>query len=247
MLFLTGHFERPKVRKLLEKTIGVPEKNKARFEFGNIAGIKNKKNYSKILCAIAIGGDGTLLRTAREFSEKIPIAGIGCGEKNFLMKIKPWEIEKKLVEIAKGRFKTEEKERLETIIDGKKAPLALNEALLVNKKSGAIIKYKIKLNGKKIAENSADGIIVCTSTGSTGHALSAGGKKIPNGFFEIVQYNAMGKKPKPIIAKANSKIEITCLGKYAECETIIDGQPRFKTEKNIIIKKGKNIKLVKLN
>ncbi|MDD5163653.1 MAG: hypothetical protein PHD95_05610, partial [Candidatus ainarchaeum sp.] len=135
--------------------------------------------------------------------------------------------------------------RIGTIIDGKKVPPALNDVLLVNKKSGAIIKYALFLNEKKISENSADGIIACTSTGSTGHSLSAGGKKIFKGNFEIVQYNVMGKKPKPIIVKADSKIRISCLDPCAEYETVIDGQLRFPTGKGIIIKKGKITKLVK--
>lgn len=247
MLLITGHFEKPKVKKALEKAIAVLKKNKAGFEARNIAKIKNKKDYSKIGCAIAIGGDGTLLRTARELPEKIPIAGIACGEKNFLIKIKPEEMEKKLAAIAKGNFRTEERERLEAIVDGKKAAEALNDVLLVNKKSGAIIKYEVRINGKKISENSADGVIVCTSTGSTGHSLSAGGKKIFKGNFEIVQYNVMGKKTKPIIVKADSKIEIRRLDRHTSYETVVDGQLRFPTGKGIIIKKGKSTKLLKFD
>lgn len=234
---IIGHFERPRVKKFLKRTIAALKKLNADFEACNI---KTKKfNSKKYCCAIVIGGDGSLLRVVRELKKPLPVIGIACGERGFLMEIKQKQLEKKLKKIAECRCRTEKRLRIQATADGKKLPLALNEVLLVNKKSGGIIKYRIKINGRRVSENASDGVIVSTPTGSSGHALSAGGKRIKGNKLEIVQFNVMGKKAKPIIAGANSRIEIECFDKYTEYEVVIDGRIRQRVGKKLIVKKGK--------
>ena len=127
---------------------------------------------------ISIGGDGTFLESARLSCEK-PVIGIRTGTLGFLTEINPKNIEHALTDILDNNYHIEERMMLEGEIikeDGKtiKIPQALNE-IGISKNTFGVVRFDVLVNGKLINSYTADGILVCTPTGSTAYNLSCGG------------------------------------------------------------------------
>ena len=127
---------------------------------------------------MSIGGDGTFLKSAR-LSCKKPIIGIHTGTLGFLTEIDSNNIRNSLIEILDGNYHIEERMMLEGEIvrkDGEieKIPEALNE-IGISKNIFGVVRFDATVNGKLINSYTADGILVCTPTGSTAYNLSCGG------------------------------------------------------------------------
>ncbi|MDA0902224.1 MAG: NAD kinase [Proteobacteria bacterium] len=131
---------------------------------------------------IALGGDGLMLHSLHEYQAfQAPIYGINYGTVGFLMNSLS---EENLIDVIQ---KAEESilqplKMVATDIHGKKhSYLAINEVSLL-RQSNQAAKIKIEVNGKaRISDLSADGILVCTSAGSTAYNLSVNGPIIPFG------------------------------------------------------------------
>ena len=105
--------------------------------------------------AISLGGDGTILRSARLLAGKnIPILGVHMGGLGFMSEVELHDLSAALEQIKKGKITIDERHMLEAHVAGKKIT-ALND--IVISKSG--IARVIKLELKGIAEYTADGLI----------------------------------------------------------------------------------------
>lgn len=130
--------------------------------------------------AIVLGGDGTLLKTARNMGpKKILIAGVNMGHLGFLTEFTPQKIITDLPRIFEGKFCSDERFLLRTTIyrNGKKnyTTLAINEVVINQGGFARLINLHVEVNQRNLATYRADGLIIATPTGSTGHSLSAGG------------------------------------------------------------------------
>ncbi|WP_407375087.1 NAD(+)/NADH kinase [Methanobrevibacter sp.] len=163
------------------------------FDEKNSDSLKTKKEVESILnnlninitqditqsdLIISIGGDGTFLKTAGMSDEK-PIVGINTGTLGFLTEISPENIENALNDISNGKYEIEERMMLEGEIiksTGEiiEIPPALNE-IAISKNMFGVVRFDAIVNGKLINSYTADGIMLCTPTGSTAYNLSCGG------------------------------------------------------------------------
>ena len=131
-------------------------------------------------CVITIGGDGTVIRAARDLvGRELPLFGINRGNLGFLTQISREEdLEPALDALMEDRFIIQRRTMLHGTIyrNGEKAEenIALNDIVL-NHANGEELHFTIRLNGKPFNDYAADGMIVCTATGSTAYNLSAGG------------------------------------------------------------------------
>ena len=131
-------------------------------------------------CALVLGGDGTLLRVAKEASKKkIPVLGVNLGTLGFLAEVETNRMDQAIVKLMAGEYLTEERLMLEGRIfkknDCDKASVALNDITTTRSGSLQIIHFSIYVNHKFLCSMSADGVILSTPTGSTGYNMSAGG------------------------------------------------------------------------
>jgi NAD+ kinase len=126
---------------------------------------------------IAIGGDGTLLSSARKFGiYDIPILGINLGNLGFLTDIAPSNITADLNRIMKGNYVEDKRIFLEARIGSKgKKYKALNEVVLHSGSIAQLIEYDLYFDNEFVYRQKADGLIVSTSTGSTAYSLSGNG------------------------------------------------------------------------
>ena len=126
----------------------------------------------------SIGGDGTFLESAK-LSKKSKIIGINCGTLGYLTDINVENLEKAVQDILDGKYYVEERMMLEGEIlkengDVIKIPEALNE-IAISKNTFGVVRFDAIIDNKLINSYTADGILVCTPTGSTAYNLSCGG------------------------------------------------------------------------
>lgn len=210
-----------------------------KFVFDSDLSPRGKKlGAFRVDVAVALGGDGTLLRACRELPAGTPVLGVNCGRHGNLMNVKREKMLHAVEKLLAGKYAVEKRTRIVAVVGGKKKPLALNEVELVTPQFGRIMEYELRVNGKLKMRDRADGVIVATPTGSTGHAYSAGGKKInpKRGVFEIVPINSMHNRGKVLMVPDSAKIT---LAKFTKgCEVIIDGKVRVPAKGSVLLRRG---------
>lgn len=129
---------------------------------------------------IVLGGDGSILRTARWMGyEQTPVLGVNLGTLGFLADFSRAEVEAALDEMAAGRFRLVEHLMFECEVERNgrivERELGLNETSLLAGPPFSMIEILLHVDGELATTYRADGLIVSTPVGSTAHNLSAGG------------------------------------------------------------------------
>ncbi len=130
--------------------------------------------------AVVLGGDGTILRVARELnSTNLPILGVNLGQMGFLAEVEPPALETALQQLQKGAYKTLHRLMLSARVYRNDRLVceytALNDVVITKGPLSRIIHIDTFVNDTHLESYPGDGIIVATPTGSTGYSLSAGG------------------------------------------------------------------------
>ncbi|GEM_PF-6797699 len=200
----------------------------------------NPRPLSKFRCALVLsfGGDGTLLEAFHELPPKIPVMGINCGNRGFLQAYGHTEAGLAVQAAVEGKFSIEERTRIRAKVDGKVVGEALNEVAVVPKKAGRILRYTLRI-GKDSHEEAGDGLIVATPTGSTAHALSAGGPIVRGNaqVFVVVSMNPVDWKHRPLVINDHEKVAVGGFERMGS-QAIIDGRKWFAIKKKIGLSKG---------
>lgn len=129
---------------------------------------------------VVLGGDGTLISTARIIGERdIPILGVNLGSLGFLTEIALDELYPALEKCLLGDFRVSERIMLRAVVerDGRETAshLVLNDVVINKGALARIVDLKTRVNSFHLTTFKADGLIISTPTGSTGYSLSAGG------------------------------------------------------------------------
>lgn len=173
----------------------------------------------------ALGGDGTILWASR-YSAHVPIFGINTGSLGFLTTSTLENALQNIDRIMADDFILEKCMRLQTKLDGKTLPTALNEAYITNKKIGHICSLSVSVDAFNLGSHLLDGVIVSTPVGSTAYALSAGGSIIEPKLkaLHIVPVNNLKRRFRPFVTPGDSKITVK-IGEssHAEVAIVIDG------------------------
>lgn len=145
---------------------------------GRREGLSRGRLARSVDLVIVVGGDGTLLSIARSAPTSTPVLGINVGVLGFLAGLSRSQALERLDEVLAGDFREDRRLRLEVSVSGGARPArfqALNDAVLNKEALARISTFRVDLDGRKVAEFRADGVIVSTPTGSTAYNLSAGG------------------------------------------------------------------------
>jgi NAD+ kinase len=138
------------------------------------------KAPSDLSCVVVLGGDGTFLSAIRWIQDTgVPILGMNLGAFGFLTESSASRLFPIMEDIISGAFTTEERILLSARVlrDGEAVTCqtVLND-VVVNKEALARIAHiKTYIDDYYLTTFKADGLIVCTPTGSTAYSLSAGG------------------------------------------------------------------------
>jgi NAD+ kinase len=183
--------------------------------------------------AIVLGGDGTMLNSARQLAiHDVPLVGVNQGQLGFMTDIAKDGMLTGIAALLAGEFTREQRFLLdaEVLRDRQRMfhTLALNDVVVNKGDVGRMIEMEVKVDGEFIYVLRADGMIVATPTGSTAYALSANGPilhpAVPG--IALVPLCPHALSNRPITICDQSCIEITLLPNH-DARIHFDGQTHF--------------------
>lgn len=181
--------------------------------------------------AIVLGGDGSILRAARQMGyHQTPVLGVNLGKLGFLADLLPDQLVKVLPEICRGDFEVVEHLMFECRVLRNGKPLhhvlGLNEVAVLAGPPFAILDVQLYVDGQLATTYSCDGLIVSTPVGSTAHSLSAGGPILRKDLqaFVISPISPHTLTNRPVVDSADHKYELVVPSPHGGTSLVIDGQ-----------------------
>jgi len=179
---------------------------------------------------IALGGDGTMLRTGRvgAFNNR-PVFGINLGRLGFIVEVQPDSWREAIERVMCGDYRTEERMMLHALHcqDGStlRSYEALNEVVVSRGVVVRPIRLQTTVDGAPLTTYVADGLIIATPTGSTAYALAAGGPVLPpeSKNFLLVPISPHLSLDRPIVLPPDATVEVFVRTEH-EAVFSIDGQ-----------------------
>ncbi|MEE8340884.1 MAG: NAD(+)/NADH kinase [Candidatus Neomarinimicrobiota bacterium] len=193
--------------------------------------IKKADDFNEMDFILTIGGDGTILSTARAIAHRnVPILGIHLGDLGFMAKVTLSDLYNKLDQVATGKFSISDHMVLEAEMSANGNTIkshVLNDVVVNNGKTHRMVTCMVEANNKFIGKYKADGIIVATPTGSTAYSLSAGGPIVEPTVQSIIVTPICPHSltSRPLVVPDSSEIKITFPDDPAEdIGVTLDGQ-----------------------
>ena len=212
---------------LKKHTSNVYIEETSEYKNSSLISLKYNDFVSKIDLIIVFGGDGTLLRAARNYLEhNIPILGINMGTVGFLTDIKIEDFESVIKDVLAGNCEIEER-NLVCASFGNNSVYGLNEIVIHSGAYTQLMRYRLSVNEKIVYEQRSDGLIIATPTGSTAYALSAGGPIIHPGVdvWTILPMLPQSMSSRPFVISSDQIAVVNLLnGPLDEAKICADGQ-----------------------
>ena len=200
--------------------------------------VENEKFQSEADLIVVLGGDGTMISTARLTGEReVLVLGINYGSLGYLTEFRIEEMFDALEAILEGNYEIDSRLMLEvelirggeTIETGR----VLNDVVMNKAALARIIEIEVELNNLYVNSFRADGLIVSTPTGSTAYNLSAGGPIV------YPSMNAVVLTPicpftltnRPIVVPDTAKINLLLKNENEGVVLTLDGQIGYQMQK----------------
>ena len=193
---------------------------------GKTVSDKNLSSGGDIL--ISLGGDGTILRLARQVALKgTPILGVNLGKLGFLAEVSVDDLDDCLTEVLRGDYFVVERMMLQAATSkNSKTYIALNDIVVDKFGTSRVLDLETFVNGEYLATFTADGVIVSTPTGSTAYALANGGPIVTphNKSITISPICPHTLTARPVIVPDDSIIRIKVASAKSKVHMTADGQ-----------------------
>ncbi len=189
---------------------------------------------------ITLGGDGTILAVTSLIRDiNLPILGINLGRLGFLASTEKNKINIAIDSWASNNYRIEERSMLSVssnIPIFEDNNVALNDFTLLKRDTSSMIKVHAYINGDFLNSYWADGLIVCTPTGSTGYSLSCGGPIIfpTSGNFAITPVAPHNLNVRPIVIPDDAEISFNIEGRSEHFLCTMDSRFERITEEHEI-------------
>ena len=199
-----------------------------------IPGVRKEDVSEHSDAVVVFGGDGTLLSVARLVAERgTPIIGVNLGTLGFLTTVPVEQVYATMDTVITGQYNVQE--RIMLLVSIKRGGKVISSHhvlndMVINKGALArIIDLDTFIDGKFLTTFRADGLIVCTPTGSTGSSLSA------NGPIVHPSLNCLGITPicphtltnRPLILPDTVVFEAMIRSETEDVYLTLDGQVGF--------------------
>lgn len=208
-------------------------------------------------CAIVLGGDGTLIRAARELETyNIPLLGVNMGTLGYLAEVELQEYKTALDRLFADELHVEERMMIETSINAGTRNVAMNDVVVTRSGELRVVHFNVYVNQTLLNSYRADGVIISTPTGTTGYNMSAGGPIVEPtaSMLVITPICSHALNTSSIVLSAEDTIEVEiCEGRFGRQEQAVvsfDGAhtvPVTTGDRVIVRKATETTKLIKLS
>ena len=129
---------------------------------------------------LVVGGDGTMLGIGRVLAKfGVPLIGINQGRLGFMTDIAFEGYQSVLGPMLRGDFEEDRRWMMQGQVmrDGRCVfdATAMNDVVVNRGATSGMVELRVEVDGRFVANQRADGLIIASPTGSTAYALSAGG------------------------------------------------------------------------
>lgn len=237
-----------------QKNIGVYTTEEDGIALGVDKHIISDRLGEVVDCIVSLGGDGTLLRSARIVSSyDVPILGINLGVLGFLTETEIPETYDALGQLIRGEFQLEDRMMLEGSIKHNHTAatfFGLND-IVVKGPLARLIILDVFVNEQYVTTYNGDGVIISSPTGSTAYSLSAGGPIVHPGLEAIIITPICPHTlhARPLVIPPEKTVRLRIAKAHTDSMMTIDGQLVYQVEKDdeiSIVKASKYTRLVRL-
>jgi NAD+ kinase len=212
---------------VVEKSLSAMLRKELKIKsFGRTVSEKDLPSCCDML--VSLGGDGTILRLARQVAKKgTPLLGVNLGKLGFLAEVSVEDLDACLSEVLKGDYFVVERMMLQaTILKNSNTYIALNDIVVDKFGSSRVLNFETHVNGEYLATFTADGIILSTPTGSTAYAMANGGPIVTpnNRAITISPICPHSLTARPVIVPDDSIIRIKVVSSENQVHIAADGQ-----------------------
>ena len=206
---------------------------------------------------IVLGGDGTLLSMATRTAaagRDIPILGVNFGSLGFLTETRIGELYTTLESVVNGT--AEFNERALLAADGCRgreafdSRIVLNDVVFTKGALSRMIELAVSVNGGFVTKVKADGLIICSATGSTAYNLAAGGPIVHPGVdaFVVTPIAPHTLTNRPVVIPGSAVVEVRPLvdGNANDVYVTYDGQTGYPLQNGDIIRVSRSDRTMRL-
>jgi NAD+ kinase len=180
--------------------------------------------------ALVLGGDGAILRAARQMGYcQTPVLGVNLGKLGFLADLSPEQLRECLPRIVQGKYRITRHLMFECLVA---APgenhtyLGLNDISVHAGHPFHMVELDLIVDGETVLHFAGDGLIVSTPVGSTAHSLSAGGpilgQELPAFVITPICGHALTYRP---VVDASDKVYTIAVRRASPgTAVVVDGQ-----------------------
>jgi NAD+ kinase len=168
------------------------------------------------LCLV-VGGDGTMLGIGRQLAQyKVPLIGINQGRLGFITDIPFDQYKTTLQPMLAGEYEVDDRSLMQARVmrDGHCvfSAQALNDVVVNRGATSGMVELRVEVDGRFVANQRADGLIIASPTGSTAYSLSAGGPllhpSIPGWVMVPIAPHTLSNRPIVLANAAEIAIKI---------------------------------------
>lgn len=184
----------------------------------------------KVDLLLVFGGDGTILRVAREIAgSHTPMLGVNIGSLGFLTAVPSDDLAPALKRVWKGEFTFESRVLLQSTgrcNDRLVQQDALNDIVISRGIASRLIELEVRIDGEPLTRYRCDGLIVSSPTGSTAYSLAAGGAVVfPTAqVFELTPICPHTLSNRSLIIPLTATVEVRVVSQKPPTILSADGQ-----------------------
>ena len=165
---------------------------------------------------LALGGDGTFLRAAELARPSgVPLLGVNLGRIGFLAEAEIGDVRQVAGRVARGDYRVDERLTVDVTVEHDGVEIgrtwALNEATVEKGQPARMLEVLVEVDDRRLSRYGCDGVVCATPSGSTAHAMSAGGPVVWPGVeaLLLVPISAHALFSRPLVISPTSTIRVT--------------------------------------
>lgn len=180
---------------------------------------------------LVLGGDGTMLSVARRLvGTGVPVLGVNLGRVGFLAEVSSDRWQEELIRLLDGRAGFARRVALACTVEREGALLhsgvAVNDVVVHRGALARVVRLELAVQGERLGDLRADGLIVSSPTGSTGYAVSANGPLLHPDLdaFSVTPICPFMNALKPFVLRGDMEFSLLVHDTDADLHLTQDGQ-----------------------